>query len=489
MTWDSFLNQVQAWLESRELLAPRTSWVVGLSGGPDSTLLLHAMLALSERAELSWKLFPAHFHHGLRGDEADADAAFVSDMADEFGLPLCTERADIRAEVARRGGSTEEVARSRRYEFLERVALKTGSGLVAVGHHADDNAETVLHRICRGTGLRGLVGIHEVRPIQPDSHVRVVRPLLHQRRATIEELCNARGLPIRVDSTNRSSEFTRGRIRHTVMPMLREMLNPQVSDALLRLSEHARWLGTYLEDAAARAFDSLVISERAQGIVLNARALLGKQRIIQAEVVRRAVCLTVSHEQDLSFTHIDAILRLLDDPASGKEVHVPRPIVVRKQYDRLEFRPLADEEPPPELVTVFVDCPGHTPLPMLGLELSVEICDVDPARMKDILENTNRFEEWLDFETIRPPLLVRGRREGDRFCPLGTPGTKTISDFLSEQKIDPAVRARTGILWDQDGPLWVMPLRIDERAKLRPQTRKALRLTLSPHAPQSPSPA
>lgn len=486
MTWDQFLNQLQAWLGDRKLLAPETSWVVGVSGGADSTLLLHGLKALSDRESLQWKLHAAHFHHGLRGAEADADAVFVSDLADELGLPFHTERVDIRAEIERVGGSTEEVARNRRYDFLERVALKTGSELVAVAHHADDNAETVLHRICRGTGLRGLTGIHDVRPIQPDSHIRLVRPLLNQRRATIEELCEARGLSIRTDSTNRSPEFTRGRVRHTIMPLLAEQLNPNVAEALLRLAEHARWLGTYLEDAAERTFESLVIAQHARHIVLNTRALLSKQRIIQAEVVRRAISLVLAHEQDLSFGHIEAILRLAEDPGSGKEIHVPGPVVVRKQYDRLEFRPLSDAEAPPELGVVFVLCPGKTTLPALGLTLTAEICAVDPQQMETVLRNANPYEEWLDYEHVQPPLLVRGRRDGDRFHPLGAPGAKTIGDFFGDEKVDLQARAGTGILCDQQGPLWVMPLRIDERAKLRPETRKALRLVLTPY---NPSPA
>jgi len=436
------------------------------------------MKSLAERGNLQWKLIAAHLHHGLRGPEADADAAFVADLADQLGIPLYRERVDIRAEVERGGGSTEEVARDRRYDFLERVALKTGSELVAVAHHADDNAETVVHRICRGTGLRGLAGIREVRPIRPESHIRLVRPLLQQRRTTIEELCEARELRARVDSTNRSPEFTRGRIRHTVMPLLAKELNPQVADAVLRLAEHARSLGTYLEDAATRTFDSLVISQREHCVVLNRRALLGKQRIIQAEVVRRAISLGLGREQDLNFTHIDSVLRLAGESASGKEIHVPGPVVVRRQYDRLEFRPLGMEELPPELGTYFVACPGRTALPTLGLTLTVEICDVDADMIESLRQSTNPNEEWLDGDRVQPPLLVRGRRDGDRFHPLGAPGAKTIGDFFSDEKLDPGDRARTGILCDQEGPLWVMPLRIDERVKLRPTTRKALRLVL-----------
>lgn len=483
MTWDQFLNEVQDWLEERKLLAPESSWVVGVSGGADSTLLLHTLKALSDRQALRWKLHAAHLHHGLRGAEADADATFVCTLADELGLPFHTERADIRAQVERDGGSTEEVARNRRYDFLERVALKTGSELVAVAHHADDNAETVLHRICRGTGLRGLTGIHDVRSIQPDSHVRLVRPFLSQRRATIEELCAARGLRIRTDSTNRAPEFTRGRIRHAIMPLLTEQLNPNVAEALLRLAEHARWLGTYLEDAAARTFESLLISQHEQHIVLNTRALLSKQHIIQAEVVRRAISLVLAREQDLSFGHVEAILRLAEDPGSGKEIHVAGPVVVRKQYDRLEFRPLSEEEPPPELGVVFVVCPGKTTLPALGMTLTAEICPVDAERMESLRRNTNPYEEWLDYENVHPPLVVRGRHDGDRFHPLGAPGEKTVGDFLSDEKLDPRVRAGTGILCDQQGLLWVMPLRIDERVKLRPETRKALRLVLTPPTP------
>jgi tRNA(Ile)-lysidine synthase len=479
VNWDTFLTQVQGWLDARKLLLPGTTWVVGLSGGPDSTLLLHALRGISDRAELRWKLVGAHFHHGLRGEEADADERFVAELVDHLGGTFRSERIDIRAAVAEEGGSTEEVARTRRYDFLERVALQTGSELVTVAHHADDNAETVLHRICRGTGLRGLAGIHEVRPIRPNSHIRLVRPLLTQRRETIEELCAAQGFQTRTDSTNRSPEFTRGRIRYTVMPMLREMLNPQVADALLRLSEHARWLGNYLEDAAARTFESLVISEGSGHLVLNTRGLLGKQKIIQAEVIRRALALIAPGEQDLSFGHIDTVLRLAEDPGSGKEVHLPGPVLVRKQYDRLEFRPLASVEPPPDLGTVFINCPGRTALPMLGMELSAEICEVSADRMESLRRNTNRMEEWLDFELVQPPLLVRGRRDGDRFRPLGAQGTKTVGDFFTEQKVDPDIRQRTGLLCDQEGVLWVMPLRIDERAKLRPRTRRALHLVLT----------
>jgi len=485
VNWDSFLERLCEWFEQRDLLAPEAGWVVGVSGGPDSSLLLHTMRELSQQRELRWELHVAHLHHGLRGRAADDDAAFVQALARRLGLAFHIERVRIPAEVAASGGSLEEVARHHRYAFLERVALKTGSDCVAVGHHADDDAETILHRICRGTGMRGLAGMRDSRPIQPGSRVRLVRPFLQQRRATIEALCQERHIEFRTDSTNRATDFTRGRIRNAVLPMLREQLNPNVTEALLRLGEQARWLETYLQDAATRTFESLVVSDHPDRIVLNTHGLLSKQRVIQAEVIRRTVSLLPGGEQDLSFAHVDAVLRLAADRTSGKEVHLPGAVVVRKVYDRLEFCPPARAETPAELAPVFVTCPGTTALPQLGTKLTAEVCEVDAAKIDELRRTVHPYEEWLDYDRLQPPLLVRGRREGDRFRPLGAPGTKRLSDFLIDEKIEPSLRARTGVLCDQAGVVWVMPLRIDERVKLRSNSRRALRLVLTPISQRS----
>ncbi len=478
MNWDDFLDQIREWFDRRELLTPAARWVLGVSGGLDSTLLLHTMHELNRRDNLRWSLHVAHLHHGLRSTDADDDAGFVAGLSQQLGLPVEVEKTDIRAEVAADGGSTEEVARERRYEFLERVALRSGSDRVAVAHHADDDAETVLHRVCRGTGLRGLAGMPDVRPIQPGSRVRLVRPFLHTRRAVLQGLVRERSIEHRTDATNETSEYTRGRVRNQLMPLIREQVNPNVSEALLRLAEQARWLGTYLEDAAARTFDSLVVNEGPRRIVLNTRALLSKQRIIQAEVVRRAISLVLVGDQDLAFTHIDAVLRLAADRGSGKELHLPGPTLVRKVYDRLEFSPLESADEAPELTPVFLNCPGATALPQLSAELSAEFCEVDTSTVERLRIQAHGYEEWVDAERVHPPLLVRGRRVGDRFWPLGAPGSKTLSDFFMERKVDPPLRARIGIVCDQIGPVWVMPLRIDERVKLRPTSRRAIRLLL-----------
>jgi tRNA(Ile)-lysidine synthase len=480
VNWETFIERLGEWFEQRNLLAPQACWVVGVSGGPDSTLLLHTMYELSQRRELHWELHVAHLHHGLRGGAADADLEFVEALAGRLGLTAHVERVHVPAEIAADGGSVEDVARQHRYAFLERVALQTGAECVAVGHHADDNAETILHRICRGTGIRGLAGMRDSRAIQPGSRVRLLRPFLQQRRATIEALCRERQIEFRTDTTNDGTDFTRGRLRNAVLPMLREHLNPNVTEALLRLGAQAGWLETYLQDAAARTLESLLVSDQPGRIVLNTRALLSKQRVIQAEVVRRAVALLPGSEQDLSFSNVEGVLRLATDAGSGKELHLPGAIVVRKVYDRLEFSPQAPVDTPIELASVFITCPGTTRLPQLGAELTAELCEIDAAKIDELRRAAHPYEEWLDYDRLQPPLLIRGRRDGDRFRPLGAPGTKSLSDFFIDEKIEPSLRARTGVLCDQAGVAWVMPLRIDERVKLRSNSRRALRLVLTP---------
>lgn len=476
MNWAAWLEHLRSWLAERGLDRPHARWVVAVSGGPDSSLLLAGLSTLARSSERGWHLHVAHLHHGLR-PQADDEACFVAEMADRLGWPHTIERVDVRTRQTIEGGSLEEVSRRHRYAFLERIALQTDSDCIALGHHADDNAETILHRICRGTGLRGLAGIAEIRPVHPGSRIRVVRPMLSLRRAEIVSLCAAHGIEYRVDSSNLTGEFTRGRLRNEVLPLLRATVNPQVDDALLRLAEQARWLGAYLEDAAARMLDSLVISEEPGRLVLNAAGLTSKQRIIQAEMARLALSIVLGGEQDLSFGHVEAVLRLAADRSSGKELHLPGPVYVRKHYDRLEFS-LQGDDPHTAIEPVFIECPGATPVPVLGAELHVELCPARAGLVEERRQSANRYEEWLDADRVHLPLVLRGRKVGDRFWPLGAPGSKRLSEFFIDSKVGPHLRVRTGVLCDQKGPIWVIPLRIDERVKVRSTTSQVLHLTL-----------
>jgi len=232
--------------------------VVAVSGGADSVCLLRVLHTLQRPMQLA--LFAAHFNHGWRGAESDTDASFVAELCGSLGITLFRRDALLSEDSESRLNATsrvnEETAREERYDFLHRVATDENCRFVAVAHTADDQVETVLHHILRGTGLAGLRGM----PLERDfDGARLIRPLLTLRRTEVESYLAAIGQPFRVDATNADERFTRNRLRHILLPLLREQFNPQVDDALLRLAEQARDATRVLHAVAAELLDEALL--------------------------------------------------------------------------------------------------------------------------------------------------------------------------------------------------------------------------------------
>ena len=481
------LKRLSQELRSQDLLSPGDHVVIGVSSGPDSMALLHLLLKLNEldtrqAGSSGWRLkfHVAHLDHRLRGDESDADAAFVQAAADSYSLRCSIEKRDIAKLVEDGSGGVEEVARRERYAFFERVCLQTGAKVVAVGHHADDHAETILQRILRGTGIRGLAGIPQSRPISPKSDVRLIRPLLRITRDSLRAYLADEGVAFREDSTNATVEPTRNRIRNVILPSIEELVNPQVRDALIRLGEQAQWTQEYLGETVQRTFESLIISHTDQELVLNVDALGRKSRIVQTELIRLGYRSFGLGEQDLSFSHLSAAIDLVADRASGKQLQFPRGMTLEKRYHRLAFS-LPSDEPREEIASeIAVHLPGRTVLPIRRLQIDCSVVELTEADIRRLRHTTERMEEYLDIDAVHPPLVIRKRRPGDRFVPLGAPGSKSLSDFLIDSKVDPRERDRVAVLCDQLGPIWLVGHRIDDRVKLTGLTRRALKLSAKP---------
>ncbi|MCC7294130.1 MAG: tRNA lysidine(34) synthetase TilS [Phycisphaerales bacterium] len=458
------------------LLASDELLIVGVSGGPDSTALLHLLLDLNRQQD--WMLRPhvAHLNHGLRAEEGERDAGFVQALADHLELPCSIETLDVAALAASQGSSIEEAGRGARYRFFERVAQQQGARFVAVGHQYDDNAETILHRILRGTGLRGLAGIPHVRPIRAGSPVRLIRPLLRFSKEQLVHYLKDNGIAWREDRTNQSNEIMRNRLRHEVLPLVEDRVNPQVREALTRLGEQAAWLGEYLTETVQRTFETLIISRTDQQLELNVEALARKSRLVQTELIRLAYISFGLGEQDLAFANLVAVLDLVAEPGSGKHVQLPQGMEVTKSYHRLIFSLPADEAREEIAPEIAIHLPGRTRLPLRGFEIECQMRDAAPGEWETLRRQATEFEEYLSLDAVRPPLIVRSRKPGDRFWPLGAPGTKKVADFLIDAKVDPRERERVAVLCDQLGPIWVIGQRIDERVKLTSHTKRILHL-------------
>ncbi len=441
--------------------------VIGLSGGPDSVCLLDVIALMVERGELEAALHPAHLNHGLRGAESDGDEAFVRRLAARRGLPLTVSHRDVEAVRAETGESLEEAARRERYDFLAGVAEDQGAEAVAVGHHADDQVETVVHRLLRGAGLRGLGGMPRSRPIDEGSAVRLVRPLLTVRRHQVLEYLAERGLSFRSDASNVDRQFLRNRIRHELVPTLERDYNPGFSEAILRLS-----------DAAARAHDYLTVAADAACCVSGSEIELDRFRelhpALKPLVIDRALA-DLGPTPQLDAVHYNAVIRAADTSEPGARLDLPGGLYADIRRDRIRFgRGAAPAQP--ARVEAPLPVPGRADLPERGLAVEAELADRPAFDVGAFLRAKTRYHEMVDYDRLGGPLVVRSRRDGDRFHPLGATGTKTVSDFLTDAKASPEERDAALIVADGDRPIWLIGHRIDDRVKVDEGTKRIVLL-------------
>ncbi len=315
--------------------------VIGISGGPDSTALAFLLDEYSSAQDRGWRLHLAHLNHGLRGPDSDSDAGFVADLAERHGWEVTIDQRPVRERAQRNGGTLEETARNERYEFFERVLADQDAQVIATAHHADDNVETVLHRLIRGTGIRGLSGIPAVRPLRDGQPYRLIRPLLNVRRADILAYLDRRGITHCHDHTNEVTEFTRNRIRNELIPQLEQDYNPAVADALLRLAEQARRLNEFVQRVVDEKFPTMLMGDRdaehPTEITLNATALLREPQALQTEIIRRAITTLGVGEKKLTFGHLLAIVELAQKNVSGKRLELPGRLLVEYERKKLTF--------------------------------------------------------------------------------------------------------------------------------------------------------
>ncbi|HET9251382.1 MAG TPA: tRNA lysidine(34) synthetase TilS [Candidatus Eisenbacteria bacterium] len=322
-------------LESDRLLPPSLPLLVAVSGGPDSVALLHFLAGYRERTgEPAGGVIAAHVNHGLRGAESEEDATFVRERAATWGLPYLEET------VVLAPGSSEEVCRRARYGALRAMAARSGADRIATAHTADDQAETVLLRLARGAGLRGLSGMPVSGRVQG---VRVVRPFLEVTREQVLEYVGRHGLPFRTDSTNLSSRAARNFVRREIVPRMRERVNPRVREAILRAAGAIREANAFLDAEARRALPDVTCGRGPGEIRLDARALLRYPKTLRTYLLRLAVQEVAGTSRDLATTHIESLHSLVRS-GSGKSLDLPGGIRVRKERDRIV---LTHERPEP----------------------------------------------------------------------------------------------------------------------------------------------
>lgn len=482
-TPDDFVREIEAFVDRRQLILTGQTIVVAVSGGCDSVALLAVLHQLAAHPDRRWELSVAHLNHRLRAD-ADADAAFVRDLAERWHLPFIVEDIEVAAAAAEWAMSIETAARAVRYEFLARTTSRLGAAAVATGHHADDNVETILQRIVRGTHLRGLRGIPAERSLAGAPGIRIIRPLLGVRREQIEQFCLGRGLAWRTDSTNADTVYRRNFIRHELLPLMRDRMNPRVDDALLRLAgavgdaeDHLAEMGRQLLDLARGACKD------------PDRLVLDAARLAEAPTVQRCYALRAALETleaplgDLSAGQLADLAALPAEPPPSA-ITLPGNILARREADELILQPAPGPVETPSW-HIRLSAGIAVPLPD-GRAVRCEEIPFDKAGFAEHCAKTPGCVQWLDADYVRGAMTLRPRRDGDAFVPLGAPGRQTVSNFLTNSKISIARRREVFVVADEQGVIYVAPLRTADHTRIRGSTRRVLRIEVLPAREQGP---
>ena len=454
------------WIEKHGLIEPGSRVIAAVSGGPDSMALLELLREL--RREMGFTLGAAHFDHRIRSGSA-RERTLVERYCSSAGIPLFSGEEDVPALARKRKIGLEEAARITRYRFLERAAAGWLADRVALGHTRDDQIETVLHHIIRGSGWRGLAGMQPRRGI-------FIRPLLEITRAEIIGLLRSRGIMYAIDKSNKDNRLLRNRIRNLLLPYLRRNYNPAIDDAVVRLAENAAegWnaLTRSIEEAPPSAKGEVKIPLASLEPLSDYELYLLIDRMLRDRF---------GIMQDITKRHFDSAKKLIRSGQSGGKVLFPHGIELLREHRTLvagRRESLDAARPLPEEALLPGD--GIFPLPAWNTTVTIETIDaVFPA------PSTDRHEAFL--ATVLFPLRIRRRRPGDRIIPLGMKGRKKLSDLFIDAKVPQRRRDLTPVIEDSKGILWVPGLAISERARITQRTRRVVHITLKEEKERSRS--
>ena len=461
-------------------LAPRKRLVVAVSGGPDSLAMLYALHRL--KTDLSLELYGAHLDHGIRGKESEADASFVTETFRELGIDFTAEREDVPSYKEAHRLSTEDAARRVRYAFLSRVAHERGADAVAVGHTADDQVETVLMNILRGTGLTGLRGMEPwTRRTFAGREILLIRPLLVLSRQDTVDYCRAQRLRPRLDKSNLSTEPTRNRVRLELLPLLEEY-NPAVRDALTRLSRSATQDDEYLEREVDSVWPAAV--REGTGLVAVDRAAYNQLApAVQARLLRRAVARADGSLDGIEHVHIDEMAQMMSG-AAGRNLDLPRGLRFAVGYQEATITqgdaglcglPTLEGDYPLKI-------PGETQV--CGWRVEAKLAERRTAEAgAGEYDATSKpvyapdgLTAYLGRDALGAQTQVRARRPGDRFQPLGMSQPKKLQDFMVDAKVPRQWRDRVPLVVSADRIAWVVGWRISEWAKVNEGTSQAVEI-------------
>ncbi len=456
---DSMINKVKNNIEKYKLLEDTKTVLAAISGGPDSMAMLYSLYEL--RQEYGFRILVAHVNHGVRGEFAKRDQDFVQLISKELGLEYYTTNVDMVAYGKENKMTSEEAGRLLRYGFFRKILQENGGGRIAVAHNKNDQAETVLHRIIRGTGLDGL---RAMTMINGD----VIRPLLNITRDDIESFIEEKGIRTVVDHTNLQTVYTRNKIRLELIPYLRDNFNPNLVDSLYRLSEIAQSDLSVLEQEIEKKYNLIVKKRTNNSIIFKGKAFMEQDEGTARRVVRKAIFDLLGNLDGFGEVHIQNTIDLFRSGITGKAVDIGRDVSAMVSYDDLIIRIGQTKSQMMEKTILEI---GENSLSEWKLIVSLEEAELDS-------DQNGYTTVYIDRDKVQGRIFIRPRKDGDRIKPLGMEGTKKVKDIFIDNKIPREERSHIPIIEDKQGIIWIPGNAISRDYRVDSNTKSIFKITI-----------
>ncbi|MCT4620717.1 MAG: tRNA lysidine(34) synthetase TilS [Marinisporobacter sp.] len=434
--------------------------VIGVSGGPDSMTLLHLLYRIREEYDLN--LYAVHLNHQFRGKEADEDAEYVRKFCENIGIKSFIFSENITTYSNEKGITFEEAGREIRYKLFHEVMKDMKANKIAVAQNMDDQAETLLMRLMRGSGVEGLSAIDYVR------EDKIIRPILDITREEIESYCRKYDLHPRIDKTNLEAVYTRNRIRLELIPYIEEHFNRNIKQVLARTTNLIKEDKDFLNLSAEEAYRKLTKKENSE-IIICKEAYERQHIAIKKRILRKAIFEIQGDLKDIQNKHIQKVLNLIQYGQVGGHIDLPRKLYVVLDYKNVVIgkgkRKIENND-----FEYNINI-GET-LNIKELNTTLRAVVVEHKELKNISKGKN--EKYFDFDKIKNNMIVRNRKNGDRFIPLGMKGSKKLKDFFIDQKISREERDKIPLVCDGEKIIWVIGHRMSEEYKVGEDTNKVL---------------
>ena len=467
---DPLILKIKKTIVDHKMVEPGDCVLLGVSGGPDSVTLLRGLFELKD--EMGIELAIAHLNHCARGAESDRDAQFVKDLGESLQIRTFIEAMDVAEHRRETKSSFQETARHLRQEFFQRTMSQWGANKMALGHTSDDQAETVLINLFRGSGLKGVSGMNPVR--HP-----YIRPLFYCSRSEVIDFLNIRKISYCKDSSNEKTDYLRNQIRMELIPFLQKKYNPKIVETLFESSEIFRVDNDYLKTLEDHEFERVVSrSEKGETLNVNIEYFTTLPLSLKRRLVRKGVQSIKGDLRRISFFHIQEILNLFQQTQKGKRIDLPDNIQALCLGDSVEFKRIPESDS--SILTGEgkttgwmrpLNIPGETEIEKAGLTLKAEI--IDPTETRFISGQDN--QAFLDFDRTGGNIMIRFFQTGDRLAPLGMKGTKKLKSIFIDEKVPQENRSKVPILTTGDNDIiWVYGTRIAQAYRVTSDTSKVL---------------